>query len=155
MQIYLSFFILEGKIPGTYDQIFTYSMNRLTILRSEFTESDQLKANHVGRLQKSFTVIRGGGWDPSALFIFNHAFFTQTVQTHRHNIFSSVWRLLILPEGMLAFVHLEVFLHHHKDKYMLCLSSKELCFWDILSQSWYRSEKLNEHKIQIFFFSYI
>lgn len=82
--------MLEGKIPGTYDQIFTYSTNRLTILRSEFTESNQLKANHVGRLQKSFTVIRGGGWDPSALFIFNHAFFTQTVQTHRHNYFSSV-----------------------------------------------------------------
>lgn len=38
---------------------FTYSMNRLAILRSEFIESDQLKAHHVGLLQKSFTIIRG------------------------------------------------------------------------------------------------
>lgn len=38
---------------------FTYSMNRLAILRSEFIQSDQLKAHHVGLLQKSFTIIRG------------------------------------------------------------------------------------------------
>lgn len=31
--------------------------------------------------------------------------------------------------------HLEVVLHPHKDKYKLHLSSAELCFGDVLSQS--------------------
>lgn len=80
--------MLEGRIPHNYDQISTYTINRRTILRSEFTGSDQLKAHHVGHLQ-SFTIIRGGEIF-LLFFIFNHVSFPTTFQTHRHNFLSSV-----------------------------------------------------------------
>lgn len=144
MQMRLSLFTLEGRILDTWDRNFTYTINtyyiEIWIYREWSIESTSCWSS------AAFHNNWVGGIFLFVFFcIFNHRSFPQTVQTHRHDFLSSVWQLLILPEGMLAFIYLEVFLHQHKDKYKLCLSSEELYFWDILSQSWYRYEKLNEY----------